>query len=359
VTATREKLLDLADCFEAMAVVASACDALPYAREAQVARRAASNIHAAEPPARPAEFRVGDRVRVVATNAVSAPSECVGQIGTVESAANGLSKVRLDTMVHGYASWHFLATDLAHVSSERDEEIERLRAERDAARADAERLTSFRARIASALGVIYGDAGCTGELESVARLIARAEKADQYLRALESIAPDGRSFQLTLPDRNDLPMYGRIALVSPPWIGTVANADGTFDVNHETYDEDTCHGETEQIGFFVTEEWLADRDEERDELRAKLATPPNALRAGIEAAITELAAICAPDWTICALRRHLDSLPATVPAEPVFTAEEARWARAAACGWYADARMASGLDAIADKIARLVKDGAR
>lgn len=97
----------------------------------------------------------------------------------------------------------------------------------------------------------------------------RAER-DQYLSALSAVAPHGKTFQLTLPYQGNLPMYGRVALVSPPWIDDGENEDGTRDVLNETYDEDTCHGETEQIGFFVTEEWLADREEERDSLRAEL-----------------------------------------------------------------------------------------
>jgi hypothetical protein len=342
VTATREKLLDMAACFEAMGHPVAACDA----------REAASKLAPPAPDDAPRAFKVGDRVRgretpwirrrdigeidSVDTGETTMPyrvvfssgerawyhaddlaladapdDEGLSEEGTAldESSARYLENVAdegyLDDtdpcLLRKIAAE--IRTALANGAGEvsnaakwrdrcehaRDEvgairgEVARLRVELADARqflADTERVLekkrgafNFECSLRSTAERARLDAekerdALRAEIANEAARL-RAER-DQYLRALEAIAPNDKPFQLTLPDQGDLPMYGRIALVSPPWIATAANDDGTFDVNHETYDEDTCHGETEQIGFFVTEEWLADREEERDSLRAEL-----------------------------------------------------------------------------------------
>jgi hypothetical protein len=222
--------------------------------------RAATSLPAPDVEAQ--AFTVGDRVTIRAPGRTDD-----GRGGVVQQCEPHTSAPYLVRLSHDGLAW-YRADELVHADAPAVEAQGGALSEGDA------RLVEVYAATAPIgdKGQLYGIASRirttlangAGEAERL-----RAER-DQYLRALESVAPEGATFQLTLPDQNDLPMYGRIALVSPPWIATEANDDGTFDVNHETYDEDTCHGETEQVGFFVTEEWLADREEERDSLRAEL-----------------------------------------------------------------------------------------
>lgn len=106
----------------------------------------------------------------------------------------------------------------------------------------------------------------------LAGLLAECEalkaQRDRYERALHLIAPDGLPLQLTLGEPADgMPMFGRVSLVSPYLVATKpegpdASFAGAREVYQYTYDEDTQHeAEHCTVGYFVTEDWLCERDE--------------------------------------------------------------------------------------------------
>ena len=106
----------------------------------------------------------------------------------------------------------------------------------------------------------------------LAELLAECEaltvKRDRYLHALELVAPDGRGLQLFLGEgpAPGMPMFGRVSLVSPYLVATKpegpdASFAGAREVYQYTYDEDTQHeAEHCTVGYFVTEDWLCERD---------------------------------------------------------------------------------------------------
>lgn len=111
----------------------------------------------------------------------------------------------------------------------------------------------------------------------LAELLAECEaltvKRDRYLHALELVAPDGRGLQLFLGEgpAPGMPMFGRVSLVSPYLVATKpegpdASFAGAREVYQYTYDEDTQHeAERCAVGYFVTEDWLCERDEGAEE----------------------------------------------------------------------------------------------
>lgn len=106
----------------------------------------------------------------------------------------------------------------------------------------------------------------------LAELLAECEaltvKRDRYLHALELVAPDGRGLQLFLGEgpAPGMPMYGSVCTESPYLIATKpegpdASFAGAREVYQYTYDEDTQHeAEHCTVGYFVTEDWLCERD---------------------------------------------------------------------------------------------------
>lgn len=91
---------------------------------------------------------------------------------------------------------------------------------------------------------------------------------DRYLHALELVAPDGRGLQLFLGEgpAPGMPMYGSVCTESPYLIATKpegpdASFAGAREVYQYTYDEDTQReAEHCAVGYFVTEDWLCERD---------------------------------------------------------------------------------------------------
>ena len=128
----------------------------------------------------------------------------------------------------------------------------------------------------------------------LAGLLAECEaltvKRDRYLHALELVAPDGRGLQLFLGEgpAPGMPMYGSVCTESPYLIATKpegpdASFAGAREVYQYTYDEDTQHeAERCAVGYFVTEDWLCERDEGAEEkydealARAELAETKHA-----------------------------------------------------------------------------------
>ena len=127
----------------------------------------------------------------------------------------------------------------------------------------------------------------------LAGLLAECEalkaQRDRYERALHLIAPDGLPLQLTLGEPADgMPMFGRVSLVSPYLVATKpegpdASFAGAREVYQYTYDEDTQHeAEHCTVGYFMTEDWLCERDEGAEEkydealARAELAETKHA-----------------------------------------------------------------------------------
>lgn len=128
----------------------------------------------------------------------------------------------------------------------------------------------------------------------LAELLAECEaltvKRDRYLHALELVAPDGRGLQLFLGEgpAPGMPMYGSVCTESPYLIATKpegpdASFAGAREVYQYTYDEDTQHeAERCAVGYFVTEDWLCERDEGAEEkydealARAELAETKHA-----------------------------------------------------------------------------------
>ena len=104
-----------------------------------------------------------------------------------------------------------------------------------------------------------------GLLEETTTL--KAER-DRYLHALELVAPDGRGLQLFLGEgpAPGMPMYGSVCTESPYLIATKpegpdASFAGAREVYQYTYDEDTQReAEHCAVGYFVTEDWLCERD---------------------------------------------------------------------------------------------------
>lgn len=111
----------------------------------------------------------------------------------------------------------------------------------------------------------------------LAVLLAECEalkrERDRYERALQLVAPDGRGLQLFLGEgpAPGMPMFGRVSLVSPYLIATKPEGPdesfaGACEVYQYTYDEDTQHeAECCTVGYFVTEDWLCERDEGAEE----------------------------------------------------------------------------------------------
>lgn len=124
----------------------------------------------------------------------------------------------------------------------------------------------------------------------IAELVARVREVERDKEraeaALALVAPDALPFQLFLDD--GVPMFGRVSLVSPYLFATKPEGPdtafaGAREVYQYTYDEDTQHeAEHCTVGYFVTEDWLCERDEGAEEkydealARAELAETKHA-----------------------------------------------------------------------------------